>query len=645
MAGLNDIFYKIQKTQAGEVFSKEKKIFSKGDKRYRLIHKNPIGHSLLNFAITKAPQGEKSSRYVAIKLKLGATEELTQVWVNMNSLAKRLHLNKKEILEHRHDPDFEGYIYEKIKLREAEIEKEFEAKQKEPNAAQPKVSLKGLSIKAKAVLSDIVFGISLGLVNHSHLRSISTLSSESLDNLSKARAVREYHKAADKVPAYKDFLKKSDHSKPKKFEEVPITDKETYIKPNTLESTLIGGKLPKGGQVDTSTGTTGKPTVWVRSAKERALNRKLLDRVRQELVGEAFFINAYALGGLSTGLTAHTALVDKNLLISTGPDCEKVLDMVKQFGSKGEKIVISGYPSFMSTLIDVAEKRGMNLNDYNLVSIVGGEAISERLRDRLTGGGFQKVISGYGASDLDINIGFETDFCVSLRKECLKNPSLAKEFFGEKTGSPMIFQYNPLLYYVETDDKSNLIYTSIGGEKISPRIRYNSHDIGITLTGKEMKAKLKKYHIDFELPKTNLPFVFVWGREGTAVSYYAAKVIPEELERAIQNIPEIKDKVENYALHSYEDEKGELKLDFWIELKEKAGIDTSKETTDAINAKILEQIRKHSMDFTRMDDIAVNNKTERPELKLFAFGTGPMANQPSHKKKQFIYRSSMNLSH
>jgi hypothetical protein len=82
----------------------------------------------------------------------------------------------------------------------------------------------------------------------------------------------------------------------------------------------------------------------------------------------------------------------------------------------------------------------------------------------------------------------------------------------------------------------------VSGKKVSPRIRYVSSDIGMTLEAQELMKKLKMFNIDIEFPKTDLPFLFVWGREGVASTFYAAKVIPEELEQAIKIVRNLKTK-------------------------------------------------------------------------------------------------------
>lgn len=628
-------FTLIKTAQAGQIYS-NKKVISKGKLKTRVIYKNTIDHSLLNFAIHK--ESSDSKRSVPIKFNFPSKEETLHV--NISSLAKRLKVDRKQILAHHKQADLEDFVNERIAVRDKEIQLELQAKpMRKWKAIVGKQPVNSILQRIRALWSDLIFLIA----SIPYLRSLIKIGSNRFKKLSEARAAKEYRRAAKKVPAYQEFLK-ANNAKPQTFNQVPPMDKESYIKNNTLENTLIDGKLPKGGQIDTSTGTTGVPTVWVRSAQERSLNRRVINIIKKEVIGDAIFINAYVLGSLSTGLTVHNALVDKSLLISTGANSEAVLRMIKEFGKNNQKLVITGYPSFMLGFLDYAEAQGVDLTTYNLVAVVGGEGISERARDRLTvNGHFKKVISSYGASDLDINIGFENDFTVGLRKKCLENPLLAKQLFGKKKGSPMIFQYNPLFYYIESNEKGQLLYTSASGRKVSPRVRYNSHDIGMVMTSDELMAKMKDYNIDFELPSNNLPFLFVWGREGISASYYAAKILPEELENAIQEIPDLADQVENYALHTYEDAKAVKRLGFFIELKKDADADTLQDQTEELNEAILDYIREHSFDFKQMDDVAIKNGGDRPTLTIFRNGNGPMANQPAHKKKQYIFEGEKYL--
>ncbi len=624
---------------AGEITNKNQRV-SQGKKTTRLVFKNPLEHSLLNIAIKEKKALSSSKKWVPLTVDLEKGK--TCVLANVNSLAKRLNISSEEIWTHSQKGDLEAFINQKLQKKEEAIEKEFTTIGEVKAPSINKRSISSLSEKVKAKLADLYWGIFVGSFDLFRLRFLLKMSDENLQKLSEAKASAAFRQAAKQVPAYKQFLK--EHRKenvPKTFDEIPVMDKDSYIKKHSMESTLIGGKLPKGGQIDTSTGTTGKPSVWVHSSEERELNRKLINYVRKAMVGDNIVvINAFALGAWATGMTVHNAMVDKVLAVSPGPDHDKVLDMITEFGKKGRKIVISGYPPFINRLIDKAKEKGIDLKQYELIAVVGGEGMSENLRDRITGvdpqspGGFKAVYSSYGASDLDINIGNETEFSVALRKECQKNPALAKELFGGKSGIPMIFQYDPLNYFIESDARDHLLYTSVTGKKISPRIRYDVHDIGRVMTAKELKKKLKKFNIDIK-PQTNLPFLFTWGREGTATTYHSAKVTPEDLEQAIQRVPELKEKIENYAFNAFEEKGAEQKLDFWLELKQ--GVNIPAENLSKLRDALIEQMRAVNQEFKKMDQDAVVNNVYRPSLKIFPYGQGPLAGQDPHRKKQYIY--------
>jgi hypothetical protein len=85
------------------------------------------------------------------------------------------------------------------------------------------------------------------------------------------------------------------------------------------------------------------------------------------------------------------------------------------FFGPGYPYLILGYPPFVKQLIDVAEARNFPLHEYRLNALVGGEGMSEDLRDYLLRR-FQKVYSGYGATDLEIGLAGETPLSVALRR-------------------------------------------------------------------------------------------------------------------------------------------------------------------------------------------------------------------------------------
>src|SRR5581483_10878640 len=88
---------------------------------------------------------------------------------------------------------------------------------------------------------------------------------------------------------------------------------------------------------------------------------------------------------------------------------------------------------------------------------------SEALRTYLRRA-FRQVYSSFGASDLEINIATENDFTIAFRRLLVEQPELGEALELPDHGSlPMVFQYNPLDYLIDTT---------------APKLRYCIHDLG-----------------------------------------------------------------------------------------------------------------------------------------------------------------------
>ena len=146
---------------------------------------------------------------------------------------------------------------------------------------------------------------------------------------SKARAYAEFIKARRRVPAYRTFLDSHGFSKPTfsglspNMHEVPITDKENYVKVYTIDQRCVGGRMPtKNVIIDESSGSSGTATNWVRGKKERQRNARIIQFGVRNLLGKEplFIINAFALGPWATGVNITMGCVSFSKLKSLGPD-------------------------------------------------------------------------------------------------------------------------------------------------------------------------------------------------------------------------------------------------------------------------------------------------------------------------------------
>ena len=83
------------------------------------------------------------------------------------------------------------------------------------------------------------------------------------------RALKLFHTAAVKIPAYKDFLQKHKIKQEniktiEDFRQVPFCDKKNYIRKYPLEKRCWDGQLDSANILAMSSGTSGEPTLWAR---------------------------------------------------------------------------------------------------------------------------------------------------------------------------------------------------------------------------------------------------------------------------------------------------------------------------------------------------------------------------------------------
>jgi phenylacetate-coenzyme A ligase PaaK-like adenylate-forming protein len=474
-----------------------------------------------------------------------------------------------------------------------------------------------------------------------------------LKRSSQLAAIAEFFRTKKTTPAYQELLDKKT-SQPKKFSEIPITSKDTYIKPHINSETnglalYKGSIIPNGSKNDTSTGTTGDPTQWYRGPKEQKCVEKLSSYAAKAILGNKpyYFINGFALGQWASGLTAFsTTRYDPNATISNpGMDVRKIFEAIKQATKmmpKDYPIVVAGYPPHLREVVDLAISEGFDLSQYNITGVVGGEGISEGSRElivtqkdgtgSITRNGFSRCFSTYGASDLDINIGYESEFEVELRKICHERKDLALELFDDNGDIPMIFHYDPLNYHIESTEERQLIFTCVRDDRISPRIRYNLGDVGKIMSASDLIATLKKHQITLkETPRTELPFVFVWGRKDSMISYRGANLSPENLGEAIRRAS-LNEAIIHYGFFQHE-VNGQTLTELLIEKKPNIELDAN------LAQILIVQLKEINPDFRKQYE-ECREDTLKPKLRIFEPGESPMSlqrNRYPHAKKKYIF--------
>jgi len=412
---------------------------------------------------------------------------------------------------------------------------------------------------------------------------------------------------------------------------IPPMEKESYIKKYSIESRCVGGQLPRAGVViDESSGTSGTPNNWVRGPKERAAVKYALQTSVHFLVGKqpVFFINAFALGPWATGMNVSMSLVDIAILKSTGPDVSKIENTLNFFGPNYHYI-ISGYPPFLKALVDSAK---INWEQYNIIVFFGGEGISEGMRGYLSKA-FKKIYGSYGASDLEINIAAENDFTIALRRKLTENKQLYDKIVKHGT-LPMVFQYNPLDYYIESNKDGELLVTLCRKANIAPKVRYNIHDLGHVLRLPELKKILSELGLslsDIGHAQSDLPLLFHYGRADMAVGFYGCKITPSEIEDIIFKNADLANQVSSFSLITTEDKKMNKLLILALEMAEgKPAI----KNIEKVSKIIFETLKTLNQDFRESSKMVP--KGLEPKLEVYAFGQGPFAGNDIRLKKHYI---------
>jgi len=449
---------------------------------------------------------------------------------------------------------------------------------------------------------------------------------------SRKRAAAAFYRARETVPAYREYLAQYGGARPRSFSEIPPMDKENYVKRWPLEALCQGGKLPlRGAVIDESSGSSGVASNWVRGNAERRATRRLIQYSARATFGDQSFIllNAFALGPWATGMNVSMSLVDRCVLKSIGPDAGKLLATLVLLGPK-YRYVVTGYPPFLKTLVDTAK---LDWKKYDICAVVGGEGMSEPLRAALNRC-FRKTISSFGASDLEINLAVETDFSIALRQALNDSAGLRRDLYGEREALPMVFQYDPLNCFIESDPDKNLLFTLNRLENVSPRIRYNIHDRGQVELFSRVRTLLAEHRVDLGpalQSALRLPLLFHWGRQENAVAFYGCKITPEDLQHVVLRVAALGKSIANFALHPFEDEFANKRLELWFELEKDAAPPTD---TEPLREQILNELSLVNQDFR--ESIRMVPAYLRPRLKLFPFGQGPISGQDIRIKKRYI---------
>jgi phenylacetate-CoA ligase len=173
---------------------------------------------------------------------------------------------------------------------------------------------------------------------------------------------------------------------------------------------------------------------------------------------------------------------------------------------------------------------------------------------------------------------------------------------------------------------------------MTPRIRYNVHDVGGLLTFPDARRTLGRLGIDIgqlralaatagprgPLPWSApipLPFVYIYGRRDATISVMGANIYPEDIESIVYGDPDLARRLESFLLSGVVDETGTPRPAIALELRKE-------ETADAAWALSLVESFRDRLEALNTDYREALHEfpaAMQPVVDVYPAGGGPFA--------------------
>lgn len=442
---------------------------------------------------------------------------------------------------------------------------------------------------------------------------------ESVDSTLKKgqqKVLQLFHQAAQRVPAYKDFLKVNGVNPYavktfSDFQKIPTITKDNYLRKYETRELVWDGDLFKYDVISVSSGSTGEPYFWYRNKAQHDEAADIyynmykhifhVDQYETLLV-VCFSMGTWIAGSYTTlGAMAANARGLKLNVITPAIEMRDAISVIKRLALNYEQIILAGYPPYIKDLIDKGEEEGIEWKKLRIGFTLAGESITEDLRDYLVDKGTSvndhtKVVNIYGTADAGI-VAHESPLSITLRRFLDADPQLIRSHFHSSV-MPTLAHFDPTKKYFEVTD-NNLTFTSETG---IPLIRYNIKDSGGVITNadeiNELVGRLKTDTGKLLVNQWALPFLYIHGRSDFTVSLYAVLIYPENIKKAL-----LHPNVAAYASGKFVMEvKQTNNLDQYLEItvELKPGVKNTQDLANVFKISIVDVLETYNSEYRKL---------------------------------------------
>jgi phenylacetate-CoA ligase len=442
-----------------------------------------------------------------------------------------------------------------------------------------------------------------------------------------------FRSVSERVPAYRDFLKKNKIHPDKikfinDFQQLPTVDKNNYLRAYPREALCWDGKFSdRQWVISTTSGSTGEPYYFPRTEMQ---DRQYAWMAEMYLLnnfdiqsGSTLYIDGFAMGAWIGGLFTYQAIryvVSSGnyrlSIITPGINKKEILNAVKNLGRDFDQIIIGGYPPFIKDTVDDGINQGFDWTKYRLGFIFSAEGFSESYRDYIlektgTKSPYLSTLNHYGTVDLG-TMAHETPYTILLRRILLNQPEINLDLFKHADHQPTVAQYIPELFYFEAVNE-NLICSADSG---FPLVRYDLKDKGGIHQKNRIGEFLKNRNIDINSQiKTlnldnkiwNLPLVYVHERSDFIVKLYGANIYPNTVRKVLGEHNYADRLTGKFTMQIINDRVQNQYLEINVEMKQKTRRQQS--LSDSLSQRIVEQLLKENSEFR-------SNYREAPQKQI-----------------------------
>jgi phenylacetate-CoA ligase len=461
-----------------------------------------------------------------------------------------------------------------------------------------------------------------------------------------------FREVASEVPAYGELLRARGVDPAavrtrEDFERLPVLTKESYVARYPLAARCRGGDLSTCDFVAFSSGSTGEPTLWPRSAADELAVAARFEHVlhdsfeadrRRTLAVVCFPLGTWVGGMFTASCLRHLAVKGYPLTtVTPGNQTPEILRVVRALAPSFERTILLGYPPFLKDVVDAGVAEGVRWAELRAGLVLAGEVFSEEWRalmgERMgLGDPLRDSASLYGTADAGV-LGNETPLTVCIRRFLAGRPDAARALLGEAR-LPTLVQLDPFTRFLE-EREGSLAITADGGV---PLVRYAIGDSGGVVPYATMIERVRDLGLDAEAEVLRqgdrgvrpLPFAYVYGRSHLAVSYYGANVFPETVRIALEQ-PETSGWVTGkFVLEVTEDAARDRHLAVAVELA--PGAAPSDARRELVADEIVKVLRRLGSEFASY----VPPERQRPRVTLRP--AGDPAYFPPGVKHRYVRR-------